>query len=436
MRSFFLIALLAAACGDDGNTTPDGGGHPDTMLPDVPTGDVSITLTQGGTPLAGVTVYFQSTATGAVQTVPTDASGLAHASIADGGMLTVVMTAAQTGEENSDALTYAGLTAGEHIVLALPSQTQTTATVTVPAIANASDYEIWMGCGNGDIDPAGTGETTETGTVDLQGCGDTLDVLVTVDAPSGMQYALARGVSIVGGALDLSDLTYQAQPTVTNTISHLPAGAMDVFGGREWAYPSGNGSYGSYSSGTISGTTANVSVTVPEPDGVVVLAVDDVSLATGYLNTIEWPAGDSYTLDASTGTAPAFSGLPAFANSAVTFAAGSGTADIALTSLELASGAEWTIFTPYTGNSIPVPQLPADAGFATTGTVMVGDTVLANLPGTFADYGPAVFTASISSLIGSMPSGRIDESGASGASSARRASRYLSRVLPGWARHR
>jgi hypothetical protein len=145
------IGLLVAACGGGGGEadagTPDAS-ISDASLPDaVTTGLASITVTIGGTPLAGADVVLHDPAGEVTASLKTDVNGRAEAEVAAGAMLTVIVR--PEPDDEGFRVTYMDVEPGDALELAFPSlsaEDRGTASVTLSPFEGAPLYRIDVEC--------------------------------------------------------------------------------------------------------------------------------------------------------------------------------------------------------------------------------------------------------------------------------------------------
>src|SRR5688500_10926160 len=136
------MGMSAGACGDDDNSgqLADAPPSSDARLVDAPPGDaaadaapdagplgVTVTVTLGGVPSPGQTVYFQSRDSVTTQTVLTGTDGNAVAIVEAGGYVTVVKPEPPEPQEvptaigpNAHLSTFAGVQPGDHLFVDVP----------------------------------------------------------------------------------------------------------------------------------------------------------------------------------------------------------------------------------------------------------------------------------------------------------------------------
>lgn len=156
-RTLLLSALLAsvgalAACGDDDSARklPDAGltDIDAAPAPDAATaGVVTLTITQDGAPRAAVDVYFQAADGALVAKVPTDASGVASATMEPGGFVTAIGPF-EVVEGPFQVKTFAGVKPGDQLRLDQDWRftAPITVTVTVPFDESALYYDVYTTC--------------------------------------------------------------------------------------------------------------------------------------------------------------------------------------------------------------------------------------------------------------------------------------------------
>jgi len=214
------LALVLAACGREihhGVDAPpaDSPSDIDAVVDNgqPPAGAVTLTVTRLSAPVGGITVVFQS-ADSVIQTSVTDATGRAWALMPDGGFVTAIE---HIGPGSDDLTTFANVVAGDSLRLdATPilSGTNGEVAIGVPIDSNVitSSYAIQTSCGGGAADNAGSG------TVQLENCGSTFDVVVL-----GLD---ADGVP-TGNALVAENVSTTPPITVTGTLASFESVSLN-----------------------------------------------------------------------------------------------------------------------------------------------------------------------------------------------------------------
>lgn len=239
----FALALLsaAAACGDDGgfHRPPDGPPLPPDAAPDAsPDAPVTLTITDGTTPVQGVVVVFQQPDSSLAARVSTDAQGKASARVRAGGFVTAINpfpVAQPTGVAEGDLRTFGGVAPGDNLVLRQPPGDPAIAiTIIAPSDPAATFYRLWTTCGSQDLGNgggSGSGSTVGSGapggTVTLYGCGAVADLVIETSDASGASLGalvLQNQALVNGMTLDLSSQTYTATTAATFSYTSLPAG--------------------------------------------------------------------------------------------------------------------------------------------------------------------------------------------------------------------
>src|SRR4051812_13726000 len=88
IRTCLAISLLAACGGDDVNHLADAPPDGDVPLDGPTEGVATLTVTQNGAPMPGVTVHFQNADGSLISTQATDANGDASATVRVGAIVT------------------------------------------------------------------------------------------------------------------------------------------------------------------------------------------------------------------------------------------------------------------------------------------------------------------------------------------------------------
>lgn len=173
---------------------------------------VRLTVTKDGVPQRGVHVYFGNDLyPGVVQM--TDASGVACGYVETGAYQMPVVTALDpfgtlTATED-ELFSFQMVVPGDHLVLAQTTPVHTAVTVTFPADAGASSYRLHTSCGGAAV--------TSGATVDLAGCGSTIDVLLESLTSSGVSKGWLYQADVP--LASTLALTGSFQPAVTEQLA-------------------------------------------------------------------------------------------------------------------------------------------------------------------------------------------------------------------------
>jgi hypothetical protein len=288
-----LACVLALGCGNDNvHHLNDGGGDapmgPADAAPDAaPTpGLVSLTVTDGGSGVAGAVVYFLNADNSVVAEMMTDGSGVASATMAPGGSVTLlepqpVVTgpppikspskhpdeAAPPPIDNQNLITWEGVKPGDNLRDDLdpiqPDPAIITLTVTIPTDPNtaATQYTLFGACvgGVGGLTPG------SAATLTLQGCGSATDFLVQTSDVNGnvLDFLFAPAVAIGDGSAVTLPGTYQTGVLQPFTLSDVPAEFSGAFIDQEM----------STSLGVLYDDSADVDVTAGGGSGTIALPV-------------------------------------------------------------------------------------------------------------------------------------------------------------------
>jgi hypothetical protein len=419
MRIFLgLLSLMVAldlggcgGCNDDNKVgqLPDAPPPPpDAPLDMVPTSPVTITVTDLGDPLMGVTVYFQEADSMLVRAAQTDAGGKASAVLHAGGFVTVVQVTlpqpVRAGAAfevppgpDSQLHTFAGVKPGDDLHLDLEPVTPETADITfdltVPDEQLSRTYTLYSSCGTQELQrPAsrglagrraaglGSGAATLTATVTLTGCGATADMLVVSSGgePNAGTWLYQPAVAVADGVpVDLTDAAYQDATDVTFKYNSVAPVIDSLTVQRELR--SSHGSLGLVTNlppATRDIDTAIASVTGPLPGAAGLLAVtttvDQPNAGNGQQTFVEWGGTGDYTIDYSAVALHGYASLPGadVGSHEITWSeAGGGVApDFMVGSYQLDRIGDnglntwtWQIVAPYTAGqaSLTYPVLPA-----------------------------------------------------------------------------
>jgi hypothetical protein len=207
-------------------TPPPGGFPPDASIdvPVDPAKGVTVTVTLDGVPQPRVVVYFQSIWLGPSTELRTDASGSAIGPVSemlyDVASVTVVNPFGPLDATTDELLTYNGVKVGDHILVARTSKVPPPVTFTLAAPTDsptARRYLLHTNCGTATLNESGTQLTAQ---VTLQGCGQTVDMLVESLDDSGHS---------------LSSL-YDADVAVSDGASVTLTGAYQSFYNKTFSY--------------------------------------------------------------------------------------------------------------------------------------------------------------------------------------------------------
>jgi hypothetical protein len=354
MRDFLVLSSLVVSLGLGGcggcNDT-NGVGHLPDASPaldaeldaptDVATVDsVTITVTLGGSPKMGLTVFFQESDSALVRTMPTGADGKASAVLHAGGFVTVVRrTVPDAPSEappgpSSQLFTFAGVKPGDDLHLdlepAAPELTEVTFDLSVPNEELGNTYKLYSSCGGpvtigvgqspvragqGLARPGSAAATPVTGSVTLAGCGGTADMLVgSHDAEGGFlaswQYqpavTVANGlpVALTDAYQETTDIhfTYTSVASTLHNVSFV----RELWSGRGRLISTG------LQATTLVDDTASATMLAPKPAGLlqVVTTQDDPGAGHGRQSFIEWGGDEDYTLDYGGGVLHGYASRP------------------------------------------------------------------------------------------------------------------------------
>nr|HEX4317823.1 hypothetical protein [Kofleriaceae bacterium] len=167
MRKILVAALAVLGCGNDNVHHLDDGGADAAQTVDAPAVDaaptpgvVTVTVTLAGDPSAGNTVYFQNADSSLVAEVMTDGSGVASATMAPGGFVTVVepLPPVSLVPDGQTLSTFSDVKPGDQLrddVFSISTINDVdTFAITVPTDPNpaAVTYTLDTTCGQGDAD--------------------------------------------------------------------------------------------------------------------------------------------------------------------------------------------------------------------------------------------------------------------------------------------
>jgi len=400
-----LIALLLislAACGDDGvRHILDAPSSPADVRRDAPLDPVSVTITLGGTPQEGLSVFFTNANGSPVATQLTDPTGTAAQEMAPGGSVTVVapslmvMGVARVAMP-SNLYTWAGVKPGDELVLTSPGVggiAGPTFTLATPVVAGATQYTAatWCnGVGNGGelAPPDGSAVLVPTGTVAMPPACSTADLVVSASDNAGNLLATLYHPALTvtqAETVDLGNDTFVPAASATFTYTDVPGTSITAQVTR--VAPAGPLAQAQQTS-DVGNTSATF--TLDEPVIASATALVTTSFATLNNNHAVWDWGGSggdYTLDVGAQALVEFAGAPAFdvAQETLTWAPGPSGVAPDLVSASIAPQndaviAGWSIVAPYAGGQLQLPPIPGYT-LGASDTVQIAQLQTASVPG-------------------------------------------------------
>lgn len=191
MRRLAFLTLFTAACLPGFDTSDPGEPIDPPVDPPAPVTDVSVTIRDANVGVSGVQVVFQGPDDGVLAELVTDATGIATASMPNGGSVSVIRRTVENNETTINAYTYTGVKAGDLLDLASPTitgQAPVTVRLAVPLpVLDPDDdpdtepasgaYAVITPCGAA----AGVAPIIE---ITLDGCGAETDFFV-IDETAG-----------------------------------------------------------------------------------------------------------------------------------------------------------------------------------------------------------------------------------------------------------
>jgi hypothetical protein len=391
MRTLAGIAILAAACGNDNvhHLADSGTDAPPDVAADGPSeGTVTLTIIADGS-VSGVPVHFQNADSSLVATVPTDASGVASASMAAGGFVTAV------SPFNGDELfTFAGVKPGDQLHLDLPNPPPTVSiTVDAPIDPAATNTLLFTTCGNATLQTAAGSGGGPVG-VTLSSCSANVDMVVeSFDGNFAPLQALFQpDVAVSDGAAITLTASYQALATTNLTLAGFGA-STGAFVQQGIATAHGL-VYPPFQSGTsiaLANGTGSGSVVVPDvTGGLGVETIDLDSEAFSARHAVVWGPYSPVFAVAGTIMLAAYTSAPAWdpAANAVTYTIDAGTTpDFEQTTLQISAptnGWTWHMVAPH-ATALTFPHIPVTNGTdfnpAATDFVDVSELTAAKVPG-------------------------------------------------------
>jgi hypothetical protein len=400
-RSFVLLTSLAlTACG--GNSVRHFADGPPAS--DAPGGDaalqpVTLTITNGTTPVPSIHVYFQNADSSLVVDATTDASGTASAVMAAGGYVTAIdpFTAVITNPAHT-LETFSAVKPGDHLVLNQPAVTPITVNISPPFDSNASAvrYRAYTSCSatpDGDLLTPPSAVSPAITAVSLTNCGGMADVLIVVDNgtanPFDFTYAPNTPVSDQA-TIDLTAATYSATTNRDYTYNNVsnPSQNIDI---ADILVTSRGAVFESIAN--TSGNPATQTRPIPVFTGASDVMWTMFFPATfGIQNFIDWgPYTSSYTTDFASKIVADYTTYPVYTAATHTLswtetAAGT-TADTTVADLRVNRPGDttwaWRLAAPH-ATSLVFPQLPTtihDFNVGTNDIVTFTDLISAKLPG-------------------------------------------------------
>lgn len=404
MRSVALALLCAAACsGDDGvHHLPDAPPAPEAGVDAATSGPVTLTVTNLGAPVAGVTVHFQNADSSLVLTTMTDATGTATATMDAGGYVTAMSpfpAAGLLGVFPTDIRTFAGVKPGDHLVLSnQASPTTLSFVVQAPIDDVAVEYKLYTSCSAGnaaDIFGSGSGFAPQFN-VFVDGCATVDFGVVTFDANGAPVHAFYHpNVAVQDDTTVTLTDAYGTPTAFTINYANAPAGTTSLQMNHFLASPAG-AMMRTILGTDVTGGTASLSF--PQPPLTAPIAVVSTTLEPSGIGTqtvIDWGAqANPTTIDLAGTTLPPYASVPVVdaASHMLTWTTTAGTAqpDFAIADFEVDRSSSqtfwfWEIAAPATASSsITLPVLPgADAMFdvAASDMVFVNNLITAKVPG-------------------------------------------------------
>lgn len=442
-----LVCLLSGgvaaivACGDDGgaNKLPDAPPGSDGALPDTPDPPTParITITRDGSGVESVDVYFQNADNTLVAKVPTDANGVAEATVMPGAYVTVVnpFRVAFGGVPQDDVETIAGVQPGDQLQLTQNNgrQTLTNVNIVVDEDANGSQYKMWATCMVLDAKSSagmpyylsvGSGGERPAASPDMVDPCPKADILVESEngSGSGVGWIFKDDVAITASAnIDITD-AYTATPQVNVAYSDVPAAVTNLAVMNLLTTPDGVLWREQSNTDVVTGA-ASWSFERPNPAGSTQVFLTNMygGGSYGQHQVIDWkPIADPATISFANALLREYTTTPTFdvATSSVTWmeAATGAIADLAIAEMTgFRSGAttlswRWRLAGVPSGTTLKFPTLPADIAqynVVTGDTTDVFSLTTAKLPGGYNSVRPVVLSIENPTVLIGGASGRI-----------------------------
>ena len=406
---YLLSGIAILACGNDNahHLADSAVDSPSDATPDGPSEGVVSLQVQNDGPVAGVTVHFQNADGSLVATMQTDATGTASTTMRAGGSVTAVEPLGP-----DELFTFAGVAIGDqlHIDLANPLQ-PTTFTVDAPLDTGAAHTFLYTGCGSVDISQ-GSGSGTGPASVQLFGCGATVDMVVeSFDVNFlALQALFQPAVAVSEGAAVTLTNSYKPLVTSTATLASFPTDASGAH------YAQGLGTASGFVVDTFANSTGLElvagagSASIQLPDIPNAFGSVDISLPAPFseLEVLTWgPYTSTFTLDGSALLA-AWTSAPAWdpAQNAVTYTvdATGATPDFDLVQVDFSRATStplswtWHLVAPH-ATTLALPKIPAgatDFNPAAADSAFVDEVDAAKITGGYATVRAHAFDTNIS----------------------------------------
>ena len=408
-----LVVVSAAACGDDGvNRLPDAPPLPPDAGELEP---VTLTITDGDEPRAGVTVLFQNADSSLVERAVTNSEGVASARMAAGGFVTAVDPFASPvlpelggsgggGRYPDDLRTFAGVKPGDALKLSRDGgSSYITVNVVVPIAPNAASYYLWTTCGQGDVSggggsgSGGSGSGSPGGSFELVNCGATMDAVLTTRGFGGeLQSSLAKTNLAVedGMNVDFTDGEYQDVQQLALAYTNIPDG-ITVLDMRYQQLTARGALFDSFTAADVTANAVSVTLARPAVPGATSL------LATTFYNggrsrhgVADWGQIDTYEFNVANTLLEEISTFPQFDAATGTYswtASAGAKPDFSISSTYVARddqktsfGWRWELVAPYAESRISFPVLPGDEAELNpraSDQVYLDDLILIKAPG-------------------------------------------------------
>jgi hypothetical protein len=371
-----VLALLLAACGDDGvRHTPDASTHdgpvdaPEVMDP------VTVTVTRADTAIPGVHVYFQNVDSSLVLATTTDANGTASAVMEAGGYVTAVdpFPAPGLGGITTNQLaTWVGVKPGDHLRISEPGISTMQVTVNASFDPAATSTWVYSSCllGGEPLNGLAATVVAQPGVADvmLENCGPTTNFLLVSFDDNGLPLNMAFfpdtavvdqgmvNLTPVWAGVDAKSWTFNNGPALTGLeVQEELLDARGIVYSMLFDTPSDQ---------------QNPTVTDPMPVFPNATEVVQTDLyTTNYHALYDWgPYASTYTVDVGARMLAELTGPPSFDAAthaiSITEAATGATASYTATSLRAQRAADtrqwiWQVASPH-ATTITLPTLPTD----------------------------------------------------------------------------
>jgi hypothetical protein len=385
--STVLLAIALAACGADASHPTDAAidSAPDAPI-DAGGEPVTVAVSSGGLPVAGVAVYFQNADGTLVARVVTDAMGEAAQQMAPGGSVTALDAYRGQGTTH-DLHTWMSVKQGDHLVLAQAGTRSETVAFTAPKAATASVYEFHATGADpnyeGNFTSVPPSATNPTSSQPVFDGATATDVLIIADLQSSTsQYIYAPGKPLTGSGSSVTVTgVYSTVEPATWTWTNVPADVPDLIS-QEYLTTSHGPIYEVSFDANVTNRASTKTLTRPALPGTKSILTVDVSSPTNHARSflLDWaPRAATMSYDATDRRLRDLTTAMTFDPASHSFLWSEGAtgadANVSVASLSAARGDlhwTWEVVAPHTATGLLMPVLPTGIS---PYNVLAGDTV-------------------------------------------------------------